>query len=123
MTRRAAILSIMAVSLTAGSSIAQDRCDTSTNRGNCVLYARCRVPRLPFGLTTYQDKARIINSRTPGVGSVAIMNVGAWGHVAVVEAVNHNGTITVREANYPSPGVRTRTATPSAMKVTGYYRP
>ena len=28
---------------------------------NCVLYARCRQPRLPFGLTTYAEKVSHIN--------------------------------------------------------------
>lgn len=106
-----------------------DSCDTSTNRCNCVFYSRCRVPKLPYGMTTYSDKVKKINSNVPTVGSVAIMNVyPPYGHVAVVTAVSRDSrgrvsTITVREANYQACRISTRTASPSSMKVTGYFRP
>ncbi len=108
---------------------AADACDTSANRCNCVFYARCRVPKLPYGMTTYSEKVSKINSTTPSIGSVAIMNIyPPYGHVAVVTAVNRDSSgrvssITVSEANYQACRVSTRTATPVSMKVTGYYRP
>lgn len=108
---------------------ATDTCDTPTNRCNCVFYARCRVPKLPYGMTTYSEKVSKINSSIPTVGSVAIMNIyPPYGHVAVVTAVNRNAagnitTISVREANYQACKVSNRTATPASMKVVGYFRP
>lgn len=125
--RAAALLAIAApalfLSLSATESLA-DGCSTASTRCNCVLYARCRVPRLPFGLTSYQDKVRVINSRTPTVGSVAVMNIyPPYGHVAVVEAVHRDGRITVREANYVRCAVTSRTNLPARMAVAGYFRP
>lgn len=106
-----------------------DSCDTSTNRCNCVFYARCKVPSLPYGLTYYSDKVRIINSSSPSVGSVAIMNVGApYGHVGVVTTVKKDArgqvtSITINEANYSACKLTTRSGLPSTLKVTGYFKP
>jgi hypothetical protein len=96
---------------------------------NCVLYVRCKwVPSLPYGLNTLADKKAIVNSATPTVGSAAIMNVGAYGHVAYVTAVKKDTrgnviSITVDEANYKSCKIGQRTGSPASMKVIGYYRP
>jgi hypothetical protein len=105
-------------------------CDTATNRCNCVLYARCKVPSLPFGLVTYANKVAIINSQSAATGSVAIMNIGPpYGHVAVVTSVTRDSrtgkvtSITVTEANYRSCQITTRSGSPESMKVTGYFRP
>jgi hypothetical protein len=104
-------------------------CATATNRCNCVLYARCKVPTLPYGLFTYENKVKIINAYSPTVGSVAIMKVGLpAGHVSVVTNVTKDkkGTvtsITVNEANYKSCQTTTRSGSPATLKVTGYYKP
>lgn len=104
-------------------------CDTATNRCNCVLYARCKVPSLPFGLTTYENKVAIINSYSPAVGYVAIMRVGLpYGHVAVVTGVTRDSrgnvtSISVNEANYSTCKITNRSGSPSTLKVTGYFRP
>lgn len=101
----------------------------TTHKCNCVLYVRCRwVPSLPTGLTTKASKIAIINSYTPSVGSVAIMTVGTYGHVAYVTAVKKDArgnvvSITVDEANYSSCRVGQRAGSPSSMKVAGYYKP
>jgi hypothetical protein len=115
---------------TQASSLMAVSCDTATNRCNCVYYARCKVPSLPYGLTYYTDKVRIINSSSAATGSVAIMNVGApYGHVAVVTAVKKDirtgsvTSITVTEANYSPCKITTRTGSPASLKVTGYFRP
>lgn len=107
--------------------IRADACDTPMNGTNCVWYARCRVPSIPrprHGLFTYAQKMTIMNSSTPRVGAVAIMNVGLpAGHLAIVEQVHADGRVTVREANYGQPVVRERTGWPAQMRVTGYYQP
>lgn len=52
------------------------------------------------------------------------MDTGLYeGHVAYVSAVHADGTITVREANFTPSVVGTRTQTPAAMKVLGYFSP
>ncbi len=99
------------------------RASCSDYKCNCVQYARCNVPSLPWGLWSYQDKVRTINSYSPRVGSVAIMNVGDYGHVGVVTSVYSNGKIKITEANYISCEISQRTNYPSNMSVTGYFRP
>ena len=47
-------------------------------RCNCVLYARTQVKPFPYGMWTIKDKKKIINSPSPKVGALAIMNVGVW---------------------------------------------
>jgi hypothetical protein len=97
------------------------------HRCNCVLYARCRVPSLPYGLHTTQDKRRIINSNSPRVGSVAIHS---YNHVSVVTRVETirrlNGVstiVTINEANYVSCRITTRRGTPAELGIVGYFRP
>ncbi|MFN4868482.1 MAG: CHAP domain-containing protein [Pseudanabaena sp.] len=92
---------------------------------NCVLYAKQQVPSLPNGLWTLQDKIRIINSRQPSVGAVAIIDnkVNRWGHVAVVRKINPNGTITIQESNWGGCGIRFRTNTPARLNILGYFKP
>ena len=101
--------------------------------GECVAYARQKVPSLPSGLYTLADKKKVINSRTCKAGSVAIIDVGNYGHVAVVEKCDSSGStqsITITEANY-KPGKITRrqskvskiSKAESELKILGYYRP
>lgn len=47
----------------------------------------------------------LTTSSTPEVGAVAVWkNLGPYGHVAIVEAVNADGTMDVSEHNYAAPG-------------------
>lgn len=46
------------------------------------------------------NEAGIKVSKTPVLGSVAVSTKGSYGHVAVVTAVNPDGTVTVNEYNY-----------------------
>lgn len=103
-------------------------------RGECVAYARSRVPGLPGGLFTMQDKLQIINSNRCREGSVAIIRYGSVGHVAVVEKCDRDGKkegITITEANWQS-GVITRRKASSRdglrsaeaeLAIVGYWRP
>jgi len=96
-----------------------------TYKCNCVLYVKyCKGVPLPSGLTTWKAKLKIINSSVPIVGAVAIIDTTATvkeGHVAYVQTVNPDGTITIDEANYHTCEVGQRTGTPQALKVVGYY--
>jgi surface antigen len=46
-----------------------------------------------------------------------------YGHVAFVEKVFADGRITVREANFVSCRVTSRTRRPAEMRVAGYFKP
>jgi len=94
------------------------------NYTNCVKYARCKQPALPFGLFTYQDKLNIINIQTAAAGRVAIINTGNnVGHVAYVQSVSGT-SITIRETNWCSTTkVSTRTGTKAALNIVGYFKP
>lgn len=90
---------------------------------NCVLYARCRQPRLPFGLTTYADKVRSINQHTPRAGCVAVIKTtSVYGHVAYVNGVSGGG-VHIDEGNWPSGHCGTRFGTPAALHISGYICP
>ncbi|PIP38774.1 MAG: hypothetical protein COX19_10795 [Desulfobacterales bacterium CG23_combo_of_CG06-09_8_20_14_all_51_8] len=93
---------------------------TDPNRCNCVKYARSKVSSLPYGLWTLWSKKRSINSQKPKKYSVAIMNVGFWGHVGFVKKVGSNH-LTIREANYKSCTITERHDTAKALKIIGYY--
>lgn len=82
------------------------------------------------------DKKSQINSTTPTVWSIAIMNSSKYpqyGHVAIVTAVNEDGSITTLESNRYDESIKkwdekvfTRTFKPSSSgknTVYGYYTP
>lgn len=103
----------------------QQNSNTSNNIAcNCVLYARSKVSSLPSGLNTQADKARIINSRFPKVGTIAIHSIN---HVSYVERteVASDGTIriTLREANYQACQITSRSGTASQLGIIGYFDP
>jgi hypothetical protein len=72
--------------------------------GECVSYARSKLPSLPYGLNSFNDKLNIINSYTCRAGSVAVIDTGnGIGHVAVVEKCDDSGSmqgIQLTEANW-----------------------
>jgi hypothetical protein len=106
---------------TACTTITNDACGTATNKSNCVLYARCKVPSLPTGLTSYASKLAIIRTQTASVGRVAICQTSStYGHVAVVVGVS-GSTITLRESNYCGTYISERSGTKSALSIQGYY--
>ncbi|WP_143832033.1 CHAP domain-containing protein [Nocardiopsis sp. CNR-923] len=62
-------------------------------------------------------------STTPTYAAAAVntSTAGGYGHVSFVESVHSNGTITVSEYNYASPGnYGTRTGTPSALGISEF---
>jgi len=87
---------------------------------NCVLNARRYVPTLPYGLFTLGNKRAIINASKPTIGSVAVMNVGMWGHVGVVTNIEGN-MVTIHEANYKGCAITERRDTEKNLKIIGYY--
>ncbi len=100
----------------------------------CVTYARSRVPKLPYGLTTLAQKKAIINSYSCSAGSVAIIDgVAYYGHVAVVEGCftsQTSGAIRITETNWQK-GKRTErrasntsiTKAAQELKILGYFKP
>jgi CHAP domain-containing protein len=105
------------------------------NDGNCVLYLRenKNIKKLPHGLITFEQKKKIATEHEPKKGSVAIINIGYWGHVALVTKVVSNGnkqSISLEEANNPTPGYWVRTISGKNIKdiekeahIVGYYYP
>lgn len=96
-------------------------CETPANCANCVFYARCRKPNLPYGLWSLADKVAIINSDIPQSGAVAVIDSGLhWGHLAYVEAVN--GTIlTISEGNWVPGQCGQRQGTVEGLKILGFF--
>lgn len=55
----------------------------------------------------WDDNARRLGyavNNTPARGAIAQTDAGGWGHVAWVESVNANGTVTIEEYNYGTAG-------------------
>lgn len=87
---------------------------------NCVEYARCRQPRLPFGLTSYAQKRAQINTQNARRGCVAVINTGSYyGHVAYVREVS-GGRIYIDEGNWPSGRCGQRSGTKGALNIAGF---
>ena len=102
---------------TATTSSELGSCNQCTN---CVLYARCKQPRLPTGLTYWRDKLRIINSHTPRAGCVAVIKTGsAYGHVAYVSRVS-GSTVYIDEGNWGR-RCNSRSGTAASLKIQGYW--
>jgi surface antigen len=70
--------------------------------------------------TNANGRGGVTVNTTPAYGAAAVNTSGTWGHVAFVEAVHGDGTITVSEYNWYSNGVydgsyHNRTGTPAAL--------
>lgn len=97
------------------------------NCDNCVLHARCRQPKLPYGLTYWSDKVAIINSNHAHVGCVAMIPTShVYGHVAYVGNVDRSYSpprITLREANWQPNTCSSRTGTKDGLNIRNYWCP
>ena len=96
---------------------------TDPNRSNCVNYVRSRVPSLPHGLYTLQDKKNIINSHTPREGAVAIMTPNHVAVIVEVASISGRQIITVNEANYGGARISGRRGAADELGILGYFDP
>ena len=98
--------------------------DAITNLcGNCVLFARSRQPRLPYGLTYWSSKVNVINTQTPRAGCVAMIYTGSsYGHVAYVRSVTST-SVSLAEANWVHGACTSRTVARSYSRIRGYFCP
>ena len=97
--------------------------------GNCTWYAYERRMQLgrPVGSfwgnaatwAAYARAAGYLVNNTPVVGAV-MQNGGGYGHVAVVESVNADGSITISEMNYAGNFNRVTSRTVDAGSVGGF---
>jgi hypothetical protein len=94
----------------------------------CVAYARCRAPGMPFGLFTWADKKAIINSNHAHPGCVAmILGSNPAGHTAFVDSVNTAASpnkMTLHESNWSSGSAcDARTGTKAGLNITNFWCP
>lgn len=78
--------------------------------GECTWYAYNRRVALGLAVGSFWGNANtwainaassgFLVNHTPSVGAIMQTTSGYYGHVAIVEAVNANGTITISEMNY-----------------------
>jgi surface antigen len=97
--------------------------------GNCTWYAYERRMQLgrPVGSfwgnaatwASYARAAGYLVNNTPAVGAV-MQNGGGYGHVAIVESVNSDGSITISEMNYAGNFNRVTSRTVSADVAAGF---
>lgn len=94
------------------------------NGDNCVFFARSIVPELPYGLTYFFAKKRIINKLTPEPGAIAVIDTGdEIGHLAVIESFTNKGEIRLTDANWVKDKVTMRSGTEKELKIIGYFDP
>lgn len=101
-------------------------CATSQNCGNCVFYAACRMGQgFPGGgLWTLEDKCGFINSNTPQVGYVAVIDAyGTIGHVAYVSYVSYDGQYIYLQEGGWNGGCNYRSVSVNDASIVGYYNP
>ena len=128
-----------------GAQAAVTTTDLGADSRECVLYARSKVPTLPYGMITLQDKLAIKNSSSCKAGTIAIMDYGVKikdpkaglyvpvGHMAYVEgchSTSSNGAIRVTETNFSAGRKTERRASNSSLvaaqtelKILGYFDP
>lgn len=84
---------------------------------SCVVYAKALT-----GYTAPVGAARNwpVNSLVPHVGDVVVMNIGPYGHTAVITAV-YDGKIDIVEANFLSCTVTHRTLSAYDKDITGFW--
>ncbi|HEX8819706.1 MAG TPA: hypothetical protein VF794_07290 [Archangium sp.] len=103
------------------SALCTDYCD------NCVLFARCKAPNLPYGLTYWSDKVAVINSNHAHAGCVAMIPTShVYGHAAYVADVDFAPTpnrITLREANWQPNTCSSRTGTKDGLNIRNFWCP
>lgn len=90
--------------------------------GNCTWYVASQIP-VPANwgnADTWAYYARLSGwnvGSAPSAGAIAQTSAGYFGHVAIVQAVNSNGTITISEMNHAGFDVRdTRTVSASEFQ-------
>jgi len=98
--------------------------------GQCTWHVFNKRAQIGKGISTYWWNANswdtgaaadgyTVNHK-PAVGSILQSDLGYYGHVAFVESVNSNGSITISEMNYgASPGIVTYRTIP-ASQVSSY---
>ncbi|MCW5945413.1 MAG: hypothetical protein KIT74_00085 [Fimbriimonadales bacterium] len=128
---------------------------TKRTKNNCVLYARERLggntKLVPKGLFSLTNKLKVCDVRPSRghylswnqfladgnrawVGRMVVIETGQEeGHVAVLEQIHADGTVTIRESNYPydvsdkklpnGPGIRSRRGYPGAIPLASDGRP
>jgi surface antigen len=114
---------------TVNSQIARASAGNRYAFGNCTWYAYERRLQLgrPIGSfwgnaatwAMYGRSAGYLVNNTPAVGAV-MQNGGGYGHVAVVESVNSDGSLTISEMNYAGNFNRVTSRTVSAGEAAGF---
>ncbi len=97
---------------------------SADTKANCVAFARYKVPSLPGGLNTLNDKRNIINSKVAKAGVIAITSGStSYGHVAYVETVNGNQITTLNGGYDAGTHIERITGTESEQGILGYWYP
>jgi surface antigen len=114
---------------TINSQIARASAGNRYAFGNCTWYAYERRLQLgrPVGSfwgnaatwSMYARAAGYLVNNTPAVGAV-MQNGGGYGHVAIVESVGSDGSITISEMNYAGNFNRVTSRTVSAGTAAGF---
>jgi len=95
--------------------------------GQCGAFIHNLVTNYPHGLNTLDQKMSVINSGIPAVGSVVILNEQYpgtnTGHVAIINKIGEDGSLTLTESNYHGDEkvTNTRVISVEYSKIMGYF--
>ncbi len=114
-----------AINVSAATSYALEYDSLSADvKSNCVAFARYKVPSLPGGLYTLDDKKAIINGYVAKVGAIAITTGNSsYGHVAYVESVSGTQVTTLNGGWQDGTHIGRWTASESVQGIVGYWYP
>jgi len=91
--------------------------------GECGSFVNDYLGTRTFG-DSYEQKMSNVNSSVPTPGAVAVIKTDeSYGHVAVVESVNSDGTLNLVESNWNKDGKVDRRSNVAPSTISGYYVP
>ena len=90
--------------------------------GQCGRFVNNYLGKSIFG-DSFEQKMSNANVTEPVAGDVAIFSGGTYGHVAVIESINPDGTLNVVGSNSDGSSEKITRDIVDASKVSGFYRP
>ena len=90
--------------------------------GQCGRFVNNYLGASMFG-DSFEQKMSNANVTDPIVGDVVIFDVGEFGHVAVIESINPDGTLNIVGSNADGLSEKVTRNTVDAKKASGFYRP
>ena len=90
--------------------------------GQCGRFVNTYLDESRFG-DSFEQKMSNANTTDPKAGDVVIFDVGEFGHVAVIESINSDGSLNIVGSNTNGVNEKVTRDTVPASSAAGFYRP